>query len=311
LLRAIILLCLNLAMIQGPAFGRDLSSSRQGGEWMDLNSAREYMVSLINRDRAAIGLQPVELDPVACAAGQAHSEEMALSKYVSHWDLQGRKPDQRYSEAGGQGAVSENVLVTHDFAEGENYRLAPQQLFRKSELEQMESLFFNEQAPNDGHRQNILNPSHNRVGVGLTTTLPGNRVACTQEFVNQYGNISKLPEQQQRGANLALKGELPKGMSIYSVDIYRDAQPHPMSTSELKLTHSYTMPTENVARYFPPPYLSPGHMNVSETQFGEKFSIDVKADQNWKPGLYYVVVWVKKADSVSPLVTSTQTVAIN
>ncbi len=311
MLLAVILLCLNLIWVQGPVFGRDYSSSRQGEEWLDLNAARGYMVWLINRDRSSMGLQPVELDPVATVAGQQHSEEMALARYVSHWDLQGRKPDQRYSAAGGQGAVSENVLVTHDFAEGENYRLAPQQLFRKAELEQMESLFFNEQAPNDGHRKNILNPSHNKVGVGLTLTYPGGRVTCTQEFVNQYGNICKLPEQHARGASLALKGDLPPGVSIYSVDIYRDAPPQAMSVPELRATHSYTMPTENVARYFPPPYLSPARMNVMETQSGEKFSLEVKPNESWKPGLYYVVVWVKRSDSPSPLVTSTQTVEIN
>ncbi len=298
-------------MVQGPVSGRTLSAPADGGELLELNAARAYMVGLINRDRASLGLAPVELDPVATAAGQEHSDDMGVSKYVSHWDMQGRKPDQRYSEVGGQGAVSENVLVTHDFAEGERYWLAPQQLFRKAELEQMEALFFEEQAPNDGHRKNILNPHHNRVGIGLTLTLPGGRVSCTQEFVNQYGSISKLPDQHQRGERIAVKGEFPKGVSIYSVDIYREAQPRPMTRSELRATHSYTLPTENVARYFPPPYLSPAKMNVMKTDDGEKFAIDVKAGEDWKPGLYYVVVWVKKADSTSPLVTSTQTVAIN
>lgn len=311
MLLAIILLCLNLVMVQGPVLGRPLSAPTTGGELLELNDARLYMVSLINRDRASLGLAPVELDPVATAAGQEHSDDMGVSKYISHWDMQGRKPDQRYSEVGGQGAVSENVLVTHDFAEAETYALAPKQSFRKSELEYMESLFFDEQAPNDGHRKNILNPHHNKVGIGLTLTLPGGRVACTQEFVNQYGSVTKLPEQHQRGQSIAVNGELPKGVSIYSVDVYREDQPKPMSRSELRATHSYTMPTENVARYFPPPYLSPARMNVVKTQDGERFAIDVKATQDWKPGLYYVVVWVKKTDSTAPLVTSTQTVAIN
>lgn len=286
-------------------------SSRYGEEWLDLGAARQYMVALINRDRASFGLPPVELDPVGTAAGQEHSDEMALAKYVSHWDLRGRKPDQRYSEAGGHGAVSENVLVTHDFLGGESYRLAPQQLFRKSELQEMEALFFNEQAPEDGHRRNILNPHHNKVGIGLTVTLPGKRVTCTQEFVNEYGYISKLPDQHPRGEAFNVQGELPKGVSIYSVDIYRDSTPRPMSPMELKATHSYTMPTENVARYFPPPYLSKARMNVIETQLGERFSVEVKPEHDWKPGLYYVVVWVKRADSDTPLVTSTQTVSIN
>jgi len=311
LLRVLLLLCLSLLLVQAPSFGCDLSPGARGGEWLDREAARAYLVALINRDRASQGLKPVELDAVATRAGQEHAEEMALAKYVSHWDVKGRKPDQRYSEAGGQGAVSENVLVTHDFAEGEQYKLAAEQLFCRSELERIEALFFNEQAPNDGHRRNILNPDHNKVGIGLSLTVPGNRVTCTEEFVNQYGSFAKLPSQQGHDAGLALSGQLPQGVELYSVDIYRDQSPRPMTARELKATHSYTLPAETVARYFPPPYMSPARMNMIKTREGEKFSLSVQPGPDWKPGLYYVVVWVKKADRSTPVISSSRTVAIN
>jgi uncharacterized protein YkwD len=311
LLLAVILLCLNLILVQGPVLGREYFSPQSSGEWLNLRQARQYMVGLINRDRASYGLPPVELDDVASVVGQRHTVEMALSKYVSHWDALGRKPDQRYSEQGGQAAVSENVLVTHDFAPGENYMLAPTQLFYSKELEQIESLFFNEPPPEDGHRRNILHASHNKVGIGLTMTVPGNRVICAQEFVNQYGKINKVPALHARGASFPVKGELPKGVSVYSVDIYREAAPTPMSTTELRATHSYYLPTERIARYLPSPYTSASRVDVAATQSGERFSVDVRAGQNWTPGLYYVVVWVKRSDSNVPLVTSSQTVAIN
>ena len=311
MLLAILLLCLNLLLVQGPVFGWAPRSEPQVGDLMDRRSAQDYMVFLINRDRKAVGLEPVELDLVASAAGQAHSDEMALARYVSHWDLRGRKPDQRYCEAGGEGAVSENVLITHDFAEKERYTLAPRQMFSRRELESIEELFLNELPPDDGHRRNILSPDHNRVGIGLTLVLPGGRVVCTQEFVNQYGSFSKLPAERERGQALALSGRLDQGLSLCSVDIYREAQPEPMTADQLRATHSYNLPTDSVVRYYPPPYPSPARMNLSHTAQGENFAVEVKPGQHWKPGLYYVLVWARKPDSKTPFVTSSQTVAIN
>lgn len=305
------MLCLSLFMAQGPVFGHQLTPSATVGDTMDLNAARQYMVSLINRDRAQFGLKPVELDETATTAGQLHSNEMALEKYLSHWDLKGRKPDQRYTEVGGHGAVSENALITQYFRDSETYRLAEQQSFSRRELERMESLFFNETAPNDGHRKNILNPDHNKVGIGLTMVVPGNRIACTQEFVNQYGTFSQVPENHKRGGILSFSGKLPSGVSLFAVELRREEAPAPMTQQALNQTHSYSPPSENVTRFYPPPYISPPGLQLTKTNDGQAFVLDIKSQESWQPGLYYVMVWVKTDDSNQPIVTSSQTVAIN
>lgn len=312
MLLAMLLLCINLLFQPTVALAKEISPQLDRfPETMDLPTARQYMVSLINRDRAILGLKPVGLDETASKAGQLHSDDMVVSKYTSHWDMQGRKPDQRYSEVGGQGAVSENVLITHTFVDREHYHLSGKQSFDRAELEKMEGLFFNEKAPNDGHRVNILNPAHNKVGIGLTLAEPGNRVICTQEFVNQYGSFSQLPPQHRHGSALALSGELPQGVELYSVDIRHEDAPTPMTVEQLKLTHSYTFPNDSVASYWPAPYLSPAPVKISHSAGGQKFQVEVKPTESWKPGLYYVVVWVKTADSTAPIVTSARTVAIN
>src|SRR5437660_1244421 len=74
---------------------------------LSLDEARQYMVELINRDRAALERKPVRLDPVAMDAGQKHADEMALNRYMAHWDLAGKLPDQRYAEQGGIHHVQE------------------------------------------------------------------------------------------------------------------------------------------------------------------------------------------------------------
>src|SRR2546423_12833131 len=78
-------------------------------ERLSLGKARQYLLELINLDRASAKLKPVALDPVATAAGQAHAEDMARYHYLSHFNQQGKPPDERYTESGGTDHVSENV----------------------------------------------------------------------------------------------------------------------------------------------------------------------------------------------------------
>src|SRR5689334_15351400 len=92
-----------------------LTAASSGGAIQDgrltLDEARQYMLELVNRDRAALGLKPVRLDPLAAAAGQKHADEMAVNRYMAHWDLAGKLPDQRYTELGGIHHVQENVFL--------------------------------------------------------------------------------------------------------------------------------------------------------------------------------------------------------
>src|SRR5436309_1381667 len=64
------------------------ATAQRDDDALTLDQARQYMLELINRDRAAKRLVPVMLDPVATSAGQKHAEEMAAYKYLAHWNLE-------------------------------------------------------------------------------------------------------------------------------------------------------------------------------------------------------------------------------
>src|SRR5688572_4765869 len=66
-----------------------------------LDEASGYMLTLINRDRKAHGLEPVEHDPVASLAAQRHADDMAKHGFTANWGTDGSVPEQRYTEAGG------------------------------------------------------------------------------------------------------------------------------------------------------------------------------------------------------------------
>ena len=67
---------------------------------MPLDKARAYVLSMVNADRAQYHLPPLKLDIIATIAAQRHTDEMATKGYYSHWDTSGKKPWQRYNEAG-------------------------------------------------------------------------------------------------------------------------------------------------------------------------------------------------------------------
>jgi uncharacterized protein YkwD len=254
-------------------------------ERLDRGTARKYMLKLINRDRAKQRSLPVVLDATATAVGQEHADEMAAYGYLGHWGLDGRKPFQRYTEAGGHDQDAENAAgcrLHHTKIE-----LSKSQFFTKKDLDSCESSFFDEKPPQDGHRLNIIQPDHTAVGIGLTM---GDRcLYCTQEFIDRYGYFSAIPHTIKRGEKFILNGKLVKGAHVDSVELRSEDFPKPMSTDEINLTYSYNLPDGEVTEYFQ--YDDKYHMSVKHVGGRELFSVSIVPQATWKPGLYYVLVW--------------------
>jgi uncharacterized protein YkwD len=285
---------------EGGADDAMMQSQKPSEQFLNLEQARRYMLDLINRDRASVGSPPVVLDEVATAAGQLHSDEMAMYGYLSHWTMDGRKPDQRYTECGGSDTVMENVDSTN-LPNPPKLELCKNQCFSKKDIEEVEGQYFNEKPPNDGHRVNIIDPNHTAVGIGLSAAgyEPGSedgfpRVANTQEFINRYGTYTALPRNIAPGDPLVVEGFLNKGLHFDCIDIRWEKFPEPMTVEELDKTNSYSIPGEISYSYFPAPYESPAPVNVSEQNGGEHFSVEIPTGKQWKPGLYYITVWAKK-----------------
>ena len=132
---------------------------------LTIAQARKYMLDLVNRDRASMGLGPVALeDGAAQRAGQAHAEDMAKNGYLGHWGSDGSVPEQRYTEAGGSDMVMENASC---FTDEHARKLDHAPLIDPKNIEEAEDMFFHETPPHDGHRKNILKPWHKTVGIGI------------------------------------------------------------------------------------------------------------------------------------------------
>ena len=126
----------------------------------------EYALSLINNDRKQYGLPPVALSDEA--SGQQHSNNMLRYGYLSHWDVYGMKPYMRYTLLGGRGAVSENVAfisIQSCGLFGCHGNINVEQALKNMEY----SMMYNDsQCCNNGHRDNILDPNHDLVSIGIS-----------------------------------------------------------------------------------------------------------------------------------------------
>ena len=289
-----------------PSFAAELFLAQRESE-LSIADAKQYMISLINKDRKSVGLKEVASDEIAERAGNLHSDEMAKQGYLSHWDRLGRKPDQRYCSVGGTGFVMENGHIEFSGfssdGEGEGgggeFTLDADAKISKKTIEGIEAEFINEQPPNDGHRRNILDPDHTKVGIGLSVAKKGDslRLACVQEFVHDYGKVEISAESVNVGESFVVKGSLDPGLTLQSVDLFRDEFPKPMTLKELDETHSYGPPQLRINTYFPGSQAAVDALTISDKAGRQEFSCRFATDKTlWKPGLYYVYVWARPQD---------------
>jgi uncharacterized protein YkwD len=176
-----------------------------------------YALSLINTDRQANGLQNVTLSNID--SGQEHADDMLKNGYFSHWDLNGYKPYMRYTLAGGQGAVAENDAWQPDYP-----YFGLEQSIKNMEWQMM----YNDSAENWGHRDNILNPLHNEVSIGIA--YDSNDVYFVEDFINNYISWSQL---SVNGNKVTMQGNIQgQSFNIRQIDVFFD-NPSPLTVNQL------------------------------------------------------------------------------
>lgn len=266
------------------------------------------MLALVNRDRATLGLPPVELDEgPPTLAGQAHAEDMAKLGYLGHWGSDGSVPEQRHTEAGGADMVLENALCFTDEAKR---ALDPKPTIDPAHLERAEALFFDEVPPNDGHRRNILKRGHTKVGIGIAqpvataTEIP--TPCVSQEFTDTYGSYGSLPKRAKVGVVVHVEATLAGGVKPTGVGVARVAAPKPLAASELNKRRSYPVP-KAYQMYWGPGFVTPVPVKID----GQRLAIDVPLSDKGQPGLYEISVWGKLPGEGEHAMVSLRTILVD
>jgi hypothetical protein len=256
---------------------------------LSLDEARKYMLELINRDRAKENLPPVALDETASRAAQGHAEEMAQNIYLSHSNLAGKMPDQRYTEAGGADSVGENTYMWMWWSTPQppvSLPLQePEQTFAKSDLEAIEGAYIGEVPPLDGHRRQILNPYHTHVGIGLGRAFDGKAVclANTQEFVQRYLQLETIPKTAKARDKIKIAGIANPEKPIYALAVGREDLPTPKTRDEVKRINSYRRPDAKDWAF-----AGRDFKVGKDGKFETTYSIPPDA-----PGVYHLMIWIR------------------
>ncbi len=205
-----------------------------------------YTLALINADRAAAGLAPVT--PSAVPSGQQHADSMAYFGYFSHWDTQGYKPYMRYSLLGGTGAVAENAGLDSCTTSAPNSNLVT---VSSCSLQNIENGLANSEwgmmnndavCCNNGHRDNILNPLHSRVSLGIAYNSTSGAVYLVEDFEDDYISSGSL---HLSGGVVTLSGSTQQDLTGWTgtssgaeIQVYYDPMPSTIPVSELSVNPS-------------------------------------------------------------------------
>ncbi len=294
--------------------------ARFGGEHDEISPAQAVRLlhKLVNEERKKNGLQSLSWDYTAANAAKEHTEEMAKYRYLSHMNLLGEKPNERYNRLGGTNQVSENV----------SYRESTLRLYLTPQIVEDIHERWMGSAP---HCRNILTRTHNAVGLAITLRWDGTRSVLTaaEEFVGDYGVVSKLPMGAKYSDELNISCELAdRNVTFQYYSVGWEELPDRQTPSKLNSNlNGYSLPkpfavlmssSDENARYLKGcPNLYIVSYQPSRSRVTARFSIDElyrklkEKTGNGKPrsGLYYITMWVSTPDS-APFIASTQVISI-
>jgi hypothetical protein len=189
----------------------------------------DYALNLINKDREQYGLSPVTLSEIPSA--QQHSDSMFYYGYFSHWDIFDMKPYMRYTLVGGLGGVSENVAYQKSSIC--DLGVCTGNINDTAAIEQMEyGMMYNDSVCcNNGHRDNILDPNHNQVSIGIAYNK--STIYFTEDFINNYINWSSDRPAYTSNGNVYLDGNIDSGYGLYEIFVSYDPEVQNLTTSEV------------------------------------------------------------------------------
>ena len=145
---------------------------------------------MINAQRSANGFQPLDHIEKIRLIARSHSEDMASRNYFSHDSLEGLDPSDRAARVGYDCRKDYGSYFTYGLAENihqgwlfDSFQTVSGRItsYDWFTLEELAHLAVNGWMDSPGHRQNILDSSYDRAGMGVAIADDG-KVFFTQNF---------------------------------------------------------------------------------------------------------------------------------
>ncbi|MCU0461695.1 MAG: CAP domain-containing protein [Bacteroidales bacterium] len=246
-------------------------------------------LDIINKSRKKHKAKPVELDILASRVANRACREAAENGYISHWNMAGEKPYHRYAFAGGYDHVAENVFGEWTTGTYDNSSSEISDLMQSGHAS-----FMSERAPADGHKKNIINKTHNFVGLGFWLT--DNQFRYYEEFIDRYLGFEDIPSQVNAGEKTSITFSCTGDYYPYFILIYREDFPAPKKPSELNKTGSYS-------DYSNEEYLQMTAWEVAKYKKGDKYIVPLTFK---KEGLYYIHIYTDEMEIKTPTSLNTK-----
>ena len=296
------LLATLMMLLASPLAHSDIDETR--------TTLREHVLRLINADRKLYNLPPVELDVEASNIGDEYCRQQIRNGTNGHFTTDGLTPYMRYSFAGGNDGVTENAAAwsaSYVFSDRALYEMA-----RRSQDAMMA-----EAPPDDGHKRAILDPHATHVGIGLAWE--GGEFRLVHEFIRRHVSWTRTPPRTARvGDMISLAGKTINGAAIEAISVHHERLPETMPASVANAFSAYSLPS-NRKDYFPrlrQEYSrdASGSLRIVRREYagGHRgdffagpngdFSFDTALTQG--PGVYTVVVWVRRPGATRPVSAS-------
>lgn len=266
-------------------------------------SLRTGMLRLINRDRKQFGLKPVDLDLRMSTLADVYCRTQIRNRTTGHFTTDGVAPYMRYSFGGGNDAVAENAAA---WSAGYNFDARSlYEMMRSSEDSMMREV-----PPHDGHRRTILDPYATHVAIGVAWE--GGELRITQEFIRHYVDWTRpLPREASSDAPVLCSGKPRDSYAVEGITVHHEPFPQPLSVTAANHISSYGLP-DTRREYLPRLPYGRVYDNGSSGDFpvgrdgGFAFAVPFPDG----PGVYTVVVWLRKPGDGQPISVSTVSIRV-
>ena len=286
------------------------------GRFVSLDRLYDVALDAINDHRTAMGRTPVQLSDNVAA--QIHAQDVLEQMAISHYLSNGEKPYMTYSMTGGTGYVAQNVAFGGYDRPWEcgGYVTCTKINPTTDILDHHNGMMFDDAHANWGHRDNILDPYHTHVSIGVAYT--DYTLVFVQNFetrrIEGAGPAGRPvnPISLDSAGRITVEGSMDAGLGVHSIDIYYDPLPSARTYGMHASDMSYSLGAPVAYIYKPHPY---GYISMGETIImADRWATsagsvliesDAPADMS-KNGAYTLSVWL--TDGVrAPFIGSAKT----
>jgi Cysteine-rich secretory protein family len=244
---------------------------------------------IINKSRRKNNAPPLKLDIHACRVANKMCREAAENGYLGHWNLAGEEPYLRYAFAGGYDHVSENA-----YGEWSSNNYGTSASLISSMMKSGHEKFMAERAPNNGHKKNIIDKSHNFVGIGFF--IAGKQFRYYEEFIDRYFEFENIPSEARVAEPCKITVRTRGQYFLYNLIIYRENWPRPLTPEQIIKRGSYRDFTDEI-------YKNLTAWDLSKYRNGNIYEIPVSFS---KEGIFYIQIYSDEREIIKPAPLSTK-----